>query len=66
MTNDQIIDELKHLNGTRYVPSVRAYIQEMSGRALVLGPGDMHTHDFNAQRIHIIVDEQRILGLHFS
>lgn len=66
MTNEEVLQALQHLNDTRYVPSVKPYIAEMSGRALVVGPGEMSTRDYNPERIHIIVDEQRILGLHFS
>jgi hypothetical protein len=66
MTNEEVIQALQHLNGTRYVPSVKPYIAEMSGRIRVVGPGEKSTHEYDPERIHIIVDEQQILGLHFS
>ena len=37
MTNDEIIQLLGYLIGTRYVPSVKAYISELTGRNRVVG-----------------------------
>jgi hypothetical protein len=56
MTNDDIVKQLHYLIGSRYVASVKAYIEELTGRARVVGPGDMTTLDIDPQRIRIVTD----------
>lgn len=53
MTNDQVTTTLQHLIGSRYVPAVKAYISELTGRTRVVGPNEPHTRELDHQRITI-------------
>lgn len=67
MTNQQITILLAYLIGSRYVPSVKAYITELTGRPLVVGPGDITTLDYNVERIRINADSTgSITGFGFA
>jgi hypothetical protein len=67
MNNEQITTLLAYLIGSRYVPSVKAYITELTGRPLVVGPGDVSTMDYNPQRIQVNADNAgRITGFGFA
>ena len=45
MPNEKIIEIIQHLIGTRYVPTVKAYISELCGRERVVGPADVSTKE---------------------
>jgi hypothetical protein len=56
MTNEQIVQQLQYLIGSRYVPSVKTYISELTGRPRVLGPNEASTLELDANRIAVGVD----------
>jgi hypothetical protein len=56
MTNEEALKQIGHLVGTRYVPSVKAYICELTDRARVVGAGEVATREFDPQRIQIASD----------
>ncbi len=53
MTNEQVLQLIQHLIGSRYVPGVKAYICELTGRARVVGVNEPTTLDVQPERIHI-------------
>ncbi|MDB6144055.1 MAG: Peptidase inhibitor family [Pseudomonas sp.] len=67
MNNEDVVVALQHLVGSRYVPTVKAYIGELTGRARVVGPKDMTTREFDPERVHIAVDTAgNISTFHFN
>ncbi|MGN2434259.1 I78 family peptidase inhibitor [Pseudomonas syringae] len=62
MTNEVIAQALQYLVGTRYVPTVKAYICEVTGLQKVIGPGDITTMDFNPMRLHVNVDKAGLVS----
>ncbi|KPX48766.1 Uncharacterized protein ALO68_03292 [Pseudomonas syringae pv. helianthi] len=62
MTNEVITQTLQYLVGSRYVPTVKAYISEITGLQKVLGPGDMTTHDLNPNRLNVNVDKAGLVS----
>ncbi|MBX8483510.1 I78 family peptidase inhibitor [Pseudomonas cichorii] len=62
MTNEQITQALQYLIGTRYLPSLNAYISELTGRARVLGPGDVSTREFDLNRVQINADQAGLIS----
>lgn len=67
MTNDQVTTTLQHLIGSRYVPTVKAYISELTERARVVGPNDVATFDYDEQRIHIVANDNGLIeGFRFA
>lgn len=61
MTNEAIIQQLQHLIGSRYVPAVKAYIVELTGRTRVFGPNDVVTREFDINRITVDVDANNLV-----
>ena len=61
MTNQEILSTLQYLVGTRYVRTVKAYISEITGRPLVVGPNEIVTKDFNPERVHIQADNAGVI-----
>lgn len=57
MNNDEIIQLLGYLIGSRYVPSVKAYISELTGRTRIVGVNEPSTREFDSNRIHLIGDD---------
>lgn len=47
MNNEQVSQLISHLIGTRYVPSVKAYISELTGRTRVVGVNEVSTKEFD-------------------
>lgn len=67
MTNQDIERALQHLVGTHYVPSLKTYITELTGRLRVVGPNEITTREFDAERIHIKTDStSAIIGFAFN
>ena len=67
MNNDEALQLIKHLIGTRYVPSVKAYLTELTGRERGVGVNDASTKDINPNRIQIRGDEKLcIVGFNFT
>ncbi|MBJ9974584.1 hypothetical protein IAE35_08410 [Pseudomonas sp. S75] len=60
MTTD-ILSPARHVIGTRYVESVKAYLLELTGLHLAAGPGDVTTMDIRQDRIIIDADEAGII-----
>lgn len=58
MNNEEVLQLIKHLIGTRYVPSVKAYITELTGRDRVVGVNEASTKEIDPNRIHIRGDEK--------
>ncbi|PTV54017.1 MULTISPECIES: hypothetical protein [Pseudomonas] len=56
MTNEEVLQTLAHLVGTRYVPELKGTICALTGRTRVVGPNEMSTHDYDAERIQIKAD----------
>lgn len=56
MTNEEVLQTLAHLVGTRYVPELKGTICALSGRTRVVGPNEMSTRDYDAERIQIKAD----------
>lgn len=57
MTNDEVVQTLQKLIGMRYVPPIKGYISELTGRDRVIGVGEVATRDFDINRIQIVGDE---------
>ena len=67
MSNEVVLQQLQHLIGTRYVPTVKAYISELTGRDRVVGPGEVTTREFDVNRVNIEADGAGIItAFHFS
>ncbi|MBF8673083.1 hypothetical protein IRZ53_01800 [Pseudomonas fulva] len=67
MTNEEVLQTLAHLVGTAYEPAIKQTICTLTGRTRVLGPHDISTFEYDANRIHIKVDaEARIKGFSFA
>lgn len=65
MTNEQIVQSLQYLIGSRYVPTVKAYIGELTGRPRVVDPGEMVTKEFDTNRLTVHADQSGLVS-HFS
>ena len=52
-SNDQVLACIGRLVGTQYVPGVKAYISELTGRERVVGPGDIATREIDPARSSI-------------
>ena len=61
MNNEQVAQLISHLIGTRYVPSVKAYISELTGRTRVVGVNEVSTKEFDADRINIKADDNNCI-----
>ncbi|CAI8920702.1 MULTISPECIES: I78 family peptidase inhibitor [Pseudomonas] len=57
MTNEQVLQQIRHLAGSRYVVSVKRYITELTGRMQVIGPRDLMSRELNPERIVIRVNK---------
>ncbi len=67
MSNEVVLQQLQHLIGTRYVPTVKTYISELTGRARVTGPNEPTTREFDSNRINIAADDEAIItGFSFA
>lgn len=67
MNNEEILKLLGNLIGSRYVPSVKAYISELTGRTRVVGVDDISTKEWDEKRIHLIGDANKcIASFHFG
>ncbi|MFJ4144403.1 hypothetical protein [Pseudomonas sp. NPDC089734] len=62
MTNEQITQALQYLIGSRYVPSIKAYIGELTGRPRVLGDKDVSSREFDLNRIHVETDAAGLIS----
>ncbi|GFM88291.1 hypothetical protein PSCICO_36900 [Pseudomonas cichorii] len=62
MTNEQITQTLQYLIGTRYIPTIKAYISELTGRARVLGPDDFSTREFDLNRVQVNTDQAGLIS----
>ncbi|KPB70150.1 hypothetical protein ACKUFS_23060 [Pseudomonas cannabina] len=56
MTNEEIDETLQYLIGSRYVPSVKAYISEITGLEMVVSNREPVPLNFDPMRLHVIVD----------
>lgn len=66
MTTD-ILGPARHVIGSRYVESVKAYILELTGLRIAVGPNDIRTMDLRTDRVVIQADgDNRITGLVIS
>lgn len=61
MDNDEVLACIGRLVGTLYVPSVRDYISEVTGRTRVLGPDDMSTMEIDHTRVQIAVNDAGLI-----
>ncbi|WNW12731.1 hypothetical protein RRX38_16765 [Pseudomonas sp. DTU_2021_1001937_2_SI_NGA_ILE_001] len=61
MNNDEIIQALQYLIGSRYVPAARAYIGELTGRDRVHGPRDITTREYDLNRITVQTDDKDVI-----
>ncbi|MDY7567684.1 hypothetical protein QN400_18045 [Pseudomonas sp. RTC3] len=61
MTNEEALQQIQHLIGSRYVPTVKAYISELTGRPRVVGLKDVATREFDTQRIGMTGDDAGIV-----
>ncbi|UVM55878.1 hypothetical protein LOY37_26735 [Pseudomonas sp. B21-012] len=67
MTNEEVLQHINHLVGTRYVSSTKAYISELTGRARVVGAGEFSTREYDPSRIQVIANDEGIIqSFHFS
>lgn len=66
MTNDEILAALHYLIGSHYVPSVKQYITDLTGRTRVVGPNDTQTRDMDPKRITIRVTGDTIESFTFG
>ena len=56
MTNEEVLRTLAHLVGTPYAPALKDTIRTLTGRPRVVGPNEMSTRDYDAERIQIKAD----------
>ncbi|MDF2488358.1 MAG: hypothetical protein K0S77_980 [Pseudomonas sp.] len=56
-----LIGAVRHLIGTRYVPSVKTYILEMTEMAIVVGPNEPATFDIRGDRVFVSTDKQGVI-----
>ncbi len=61
MTNEEVLNSVKHLVGSRYVPSVKAYISELTGRPKVTGVDDISTMECDDNRLNIKGNEAGLI-----
>ncbi|WP_455920783.1 hypothetical protein [Pseudomonas putida] len=66
MTNEQVIETIKHLIGFAYAPAVKTRITELTGRTAVYGPGDFITLMIDLNRVHVVVEAGTIAGFRFG
>ncbi|CAK9892177.1 MULTISPECIES: hypothetical protein [Pseudomonas] len=67
MTNEEALQQINHLVGTRYVPAAKAYISELTGRARVVGAREFSTREYDSSRIHVIANDDGVIqSFHFS
>ena len=66
MTNDQVLEALQHLIGTRYVPTVKEYITELTARARITGPNEMQSREMDPNRITIRINGDDIESFTFG
>ncbi|KQB53478.1 hypothetical protein AQS70_10150 [Pseudomonas endophytica] len=62
MNNDEVKKAISHLIGTPYVPSVKAYISELTGRTRVVGVNEVSTKEMDPNRIHLIGDDNNCIA----
>ncbi|QXG37792.1 hypothetical protein [Pseudomonas viridiflava] len=62
MTNEEITLALQYLIGSRYVPTVKAYIGELTGRTRIVGPRDGSDRMRDNKRVHIAVDAAGLIS----
>ncbi|RON77217.1 hypothetical protein [Pseudomonas fluorescens] len=55
MTNEEALQQIRHLIGTRFVPSVVAYIRELTGITTIRA-GHVRTTDIRTNRLNINED----------
>ena len=56
MTNEEITQQLHYLIGSRYVPTVKAYISELTARDRVVSSKDFVSREFDIDRITADID----------
>ena len=56
MTNEEITQQLHYLIGSRYVPTVKAYIGELTARERVVSSKEFVTREFDINRITVDID----------
>ena len=56
MTNEEIIKQLQYLIGSRYVPTIKTYISELTDRERVVSSKDFVTREFDINRVTVDVD----------
>lgn len=61
MTNEEITRALQFLVGTRYVPAVKTYIAELTGRPRINGPGDFSSREIDLNRITLHTDSAGLI-----
>ena len=61
MNNEQVSQLISHFIGTRYLPSVKAYISELTGRTRVVGVNEVSTKEFDTDRINIKADDNNCI-----
>lgn len=67
LSDDEVLTCIGRLVGTRYVPSVKAYISELTGRTRVVGIGEMSTREIDPSRVNITGNEAGLIsGFHFG
>nr|WP_314479683.1 hypothetical protein [uncultured Pseudomonas sp.] len=67
MTNEEVLKALAHLVGTAYEPAIKQTICTLTGRSRVVGPNEMTTREYDAERIHIQVDANALInGFQFN
>ncbi|MNG33901.1 I78 family peptidase inhibitor [Pseudomonas silesiensis] len=61
MTTD-ILQSIRHLINSRYVPGVKAYISELTGFTTIIGPDEISTMEVNPLRLNIRCDERGFIS----
>lgn len=56
MTNEEIIQQLQYLIGSRYEPTIKTHISELTGRERVVSSKDFVTKEFDIDRVTVDVD----------
>lgn len=57
-----VLAPARHVIGSRYVQSVKAYVLELTGLRKAIGPKDPSTKDIRTDRVFIKVDEDGLIN----
>lgn len=67
MTNEEVLVQIADLIGTPYDDDTKRRIIECTARTRVVGPGEVSTREYDAQRINVIAGGNGLIeGFRFA